>query len=98
MTIIKLWRETRVNKSKMKSNQQKTTRGKMHVNKLKYVKMIKQIVSSHDVVFDETFYSALPYTSRPYSVAIMTRTSVLYIPHALHDALPICWIDYLFVR
>ena len=46
-----------------------------------YVPSTRKIVSSHDVVFDETFSSALSYTSRPYPEALAMRPSVLYIPY-----------------
>ena len=47
-----------------------------------YVPSTRKIVSSHDVVFDKYFSSALAYMSRPYSEAIMTQPAVLYIPYA----------------
>ena len=34
------------------------------------------------MVFDESFSSALSYTSRPYSEAMEMRTSVTYTPYA----------------
>ena len=40
-----------------------------------------EIVSSHDVVFDETYFSVLEYTSRPYSEALAMQLSVLYITY-----------------
>ena len=33
----------------------------------------QKVVSSHDVVFDEIFSSALAYNSRPYSYALVTQ-------------------------
>ena len=52
-----------------------------------YARITQKIVSSHDVVFDETFSSALAYTSNPYSEAIAMRPAVSYIPYATsyHD-------------
>ena len=38
-----------------------------------------KIVSSHDVVFDKLFSSALAYTSHPYSEAIAMQPEVSYI-------------------
>ena len=35
-----------------------------------YAPNTRKIVSSHDVVFDKTFYSALAYRSHPYSEAL----------------------------
>ena len=42
----------------------KSTTSEWH---LIYIPSTQKTVSSHDVVFDETFYSALAYTSRTYS-------------------------------
>ena len=39
-------------------------------------------VSSYDVVFDEKKSSALSYTSRPYSEAMVMRPAVTYAPYA----------------
>ena len=44
-----------------------------------YFPITQKIFSSHDVAFDETFSSALSYTSRPYSEALVTRPAVSYI-------------------
>ena len=41
-----------------------------------------KIISSYDVVFDESFSSALAYMSQPYSEAIAMRLSVTYTPCA----------------
>ena len=48
-----------------------------------YVPSTEKTVSSHDVVFDETFSSELAYTSRPYSEALVTQSEVLYIPNTI---------------
>ena len=45
---------------------------------LVYVTSIRKIISSYDVVFDESFSSALAYTSKPYSKAMAMRPSVTY--------------------
>ena len=42
----------------------------------------RKIVSSHDVVFDESFSSALVYMSNTYSEALAMQTSVSYIFYA----------------
>ena len=47
-----------------------------------YVPITHKIVSSHDVVFYETSYSALAYTPRPYSEALAMWPVVSYIPYA----------------
>ena len=47
-----------------------------------YVPSTIKIISSYDVVFDESFSSALEYTSRPYSEALAMRPAVTYTPHA----------------
>ena len=49
---------------------------------LVYVPSTRKIISSYDVVFDESFSSALAYTSRPYSEAMVMRPSVTYTPYA----------------
>ena len=49
---------------------------------LVYVPSTRKIISSYDVVFDESFSSALAYTSRPYSEAMAMRPSVTYTPYA----------------
>ena len=49
---------------------------------LVYVPHKRNIVSSYDVVFDESFSSALVYTSQPYSEAVGMRPSVSYMPYA----------------
>ena len=47
-----------------------------------YVPSTRKIISSYDVVFDESFSSALSYTSRPYSEAMAMRPEVTYTPYA----------------
>ena len=49
---------------------------------LVYVPSTRKVISSYNVVFDESFSSALSYTSRPYSEAMAMRPAVTYIPHA----------------
>ena len=49
---------------------------------LVYVPSTRKIISSHDVVFDESSSSALSYTSRPYSEAMAMRLAVTYTPYA----------------
>ena len=50
---------------------------------LLYVPINKKVISSYDVVFDESFSSALSYTSRPYSEATTMRPAVTYTLYAL---------------
>ena len=45
---------------------------------LVYAPITRKIISSYDVVFDESFSSALVYTSRPYSKAMAMRPAVTY--------------------
>ena len=47
-----------------------------------YVPSTTKIISSYDVVFDESFYIALAYTSQPYSEAMSIRPAVTYTPCA----------------
>ena len=47
-----------------------------------YVTITRKIISSYDVVLDESFSSALAYMSRPYSEAMAMRPYVSYIPCA----------------
>ena len=47
-----------------------------------YVPSIQKTVSSYDVVFDETFYIALAYMSRPYSESLAMWTEFSYILYA----------------
>ena len=42
----------------------------------------KKIISSYDIVFDESFSSALEYTSLTYSEAMAMHPSVIYTPCA----------------
>ena len=42
----------------------------------------RKIISSYDVVSDESFCSDLSYTSRPYSGAMAMRPEVMYTPYA----------------
>ena len=49
---------------------------------LVYVTSTRKIISSCDVVFDESFSSALAYTSQPYSESMAMRPSVTYTPCA----------------
>ena len=44
---------------------------------LVYVPITRKVISSYDVVFDESFSSALSYTSRPYSEAMAMCPSVI---------------------
>ena len=43
-----------------------------------YVPSTRKVISSYDVVFDEKNSSALSYTSRPYSEAMVMRLEVAY--------------------
>ena len=47
-----------------------------------YVPNKQKIVYSHDVVFDDGFYSALAYMSQPYAKTMAIRPDVSYIPDA----------------
>ena len=42
----------------------------------------RKVIYSYDVAFDESFSSALSYTSRPYSEAMVMRPTVTYTPYA----------------
>ena len=44
-----------------------------------YIPSTRKIISSYDVVFDESFSSTLEYTSQPYSEAMAMRLYVSYI-------------------
>ena len=47
-----------------------------------YVPSTRKVISSYNVVFDESFSSALSYTSRTYSEAMVMCPSVTYTPYA----------------
>ena len=47
-----------------------------------YVPSSGKIISSYDVVFDEILFSALAYTSQPYSEAMAMHPAVAYTPCA----------------
>ena len=47
-----------------------------------YVTSTRKIMSSYDVFLDESFSSALAYTSQPYAEAMDMRLTVSYIPCA----------------
>ena len=49
---------------------------------LVYVPSTRKVISSYDVLFDESFSSALSYTSRPYAEAMEMRPAVTYTPYA----------------
>ena len=49
-----------------------------------YVPSTRKIISSYDVVFDESVSSALAYTSQPYPEAMDIRLSVTYITCATY--------------
>ena len=49
---------------------------------LVYIPSRGKIISSYDVVFGESFSSALAYTSQPYSEAMAMHLSVTYTPYA----------------
>ena len=49
---------------------------------LVYVPSNRKVIPSYDVMFDESFSSALSYTSRPYAEAMAMRPSVTYTPYA----------------
>ena len=46
-----------------------------------YVPSTRKVISSYDVVFDESFSSALSYTSQPYAEAMVMRPTVMYTPY-----------------
>ena len=48
---------------------------------LVYVPNTRKIISLYDVVFDESFSSALAYTSRPDSEVMVMRPAVMYNPY-----------------
>ena len=47
---------------------------------LVYVPSTRKVISSYDVVFDESFSSALSYTLRTYAEAMAMRPTVTYTP------------------
>ena len=49
---------------------------------LVYVPSTRKVISSYNVVFDESFSSALSYTSRPYAEAMAMSPTVTYTPYA----------------
>ena len=49
---------------------------------LVYVPSTRKVIFSYDVRFDESFSSALSYTSRPYVEAMSMRPAVTYTPYA----------------
>ena len=49
---------------------------------LVYIPSTRKIISSSDVVFGKRLSTALAYTSRPYSEAMVIRPAVTYSPYA----------------
>ena len=49
---------------------------------LVYVPSTRKVILSYDVMFDESFSSALSYMSRPYAEAMAMRPAVTYTPYA----------------
>ena len=47
-----------------------------------YVPSTRKVISSYDVVFDKSVSSALSYTSRPYSEAMVMLLAVTYTSYA----------------
>ena len=47
-----------------------------------YVPSTRKVILSYNVMFDESFSSALSYTSRPYAEAMAMRPAVTYTPYA----------------
>ena len=47
-----------------------------------YVPSNRKVILSYDVMFDESFSSALSYTSLPYAEAMVMRPAVTYTPYA----------------
>ena len=47
-----------------------------------HVPSTRKVISSCNVVFDESFSSALSYMSRPYSEAMVMLPTVTYTPYA----------------
>ena len=48
-----------------------------------YVLSTRKVISSYEVVFDESFSSSLSYTSRPYAEAMAMRPAVTYTLYAM---------------
>ena len=49
---------------------------------LVYVPSTRKVISSYDILFEESFSSELSYTSRPYSEAMAMRPEVTFTPYA----------------
>ena len=49
---------------------------------LVYVPSTRKIISTYEIKFDESFVSALSYSSRPYAEAMAMRPAVTYTPYA----------------
>ena len=49
---------------------------------LVYVPSNRKVILSYDVVFDESFSSALSYTSQPYAEVMAMRLTVTFTPYA----------------
>ena len=49
---------------------------------LVYVPSTRKVISSYDVKFDESFVSALSYSSRPYAETMAMHPAVTYTPDA----------------
>ena len=47
-----------------------------------YIPSTRNLISSYDVVFDDSFSGVLAYTSRPYSEAMAMHPAVTYTPYA----------------
>ena len=47
-----------------------------------YIPSTRMVISSYDVVFDKSVYSALSYTTQPYSEAVAMRPAVTFTPYA----------------
>ena len=47
-----------------------------------YITSTRKVILSYDVVFDESFSSALSYTSRPYAEAMAMHPAVTYTLYA----------------
>ena len=50
---------------------------------LVYVPSTRKEIFSYDVKFDESFVSALSYSSRPYAEAMAMRPAVTHTPYAM---------------